>query len=107
MPLIFANLAIGIFQEIRAKITVEKMTLLSAPTTTVIRNGVKLEIPVNEIVLDDIIFFSSGKQICSDSIVVEGSIEVNESLLTGESDAIVKTKDHNFILEVLLQVVCA
>lgn len=91
-PLIFANLAIGIFQEIRAKITVEKMTLLSAPTATVIRNGVKLEIPVNEIVLDDIIFFSSGKQICSDSIVVEGSIEVNESLLTGESDAIVKNK---------------
>ncbi len=92
LPLIFANLAIGIFQEIRAKITVEKMTLLSAPTATVIRNGVKLEIPVNEIVLDDIIFFSSGKQICSDSIVVEGSIEVNESLLTGESDAIVKNK---------------
>ena len=60
LPLIFANLAIGIFQEIRAKITVEKMTLLSAPTATVIRNGVKLEIPVNEIVLDDIIFFSSG-----------------------------------------------
>lgn len=92
LPLIFANLAIGIFQEIRAKITVEKMTLLSAPTATVIRNGVKLEIPVNEIVLDDIIFYSSGKQICSDSVVVEGNVEVNEALLTGESDAIVKTK---------------
>lgn len=92
LPLIFANLGIGIFQEIRAKITVEKMTLLSAPTATVIRNGVKLEIPVSDIVLDDIIFYSSGKQICSDSIVVEGSIEVNEALLTGESDAIVKNK---------------
>ena len=84
MPLILANLAIGIFQEIRAKITVEKMTLLSAPTATVIRDGVKLEIPVSEIVLDDIILFTSGKQICSDSVVVEGSVEVNESLLTGE-----------------------
>lgn len=92
LPLILANLAIGIFQEIRAKITVEKMTLLSAPTATVIRDGVKLEIPVSEIVLDDIILFTSGKQICSDSVVVEGSVEVNESLLTGESDAIVKNK---------------
>lgn len=92
LPLILANLAIGIFQEIRAKMTVEKMTLLSAPTATVIREGQKLEIPVSEIVLDDIILFTSGKQICSDSVVVEGSVEVNESLLTGESDAIVKNK---------------
>ena len=92
LPLILANLAIGIFQEIRAKMTVEKMTLLSAPTATVIRDGQKLEIPVSEIVLDDIILFTSGKQICSDSVVVEGSVEVNESLLTGESDAIVKNK---------------
>ncbi len=92
LPLILANLAIGIFQEIRAKKTVEKMNLLAAPTATVIRDGVKLEIPVSEIVLDDIILYTSGKQICSDSIVVEGNVEVNESLLTGESDAIVKNK---------------
>lgn len=87
---IIPNLIIGIIQEIKAKKTMEKLSLMSAPTTTVIRDGEKLEIPVSEVVLDDIVFYTSGKQICADSIVVEGFIEVNESLLTGESDAILK-----------------
>lgn len=91
VPVIFANLIIGIIQEIKAKRTVEKMALMSAPTATVIRNGVKLEVPVHEVVLDDIIFFTPGKQICTDSIILEGTVEVNESLLTGEADSIVKT----------------
>lgn len=84
------NLGIGIFQEIKAKLTVDKMKIMSAPTAVVIRGGKKLEIPTNEVVLDDIILFSSGKQICADCIVLDGNVEVNEALLTGESDAIVK-----------------
>jgi len=87
---IIPNLLIGIYQEIKAKITIEKLSLMSAPTTTVVRNSQKEEIPVNEVVLDDIIFYTPGKQICADSVVVEGFIEVNEALLTGESDALVK-----------------
>ena len=84
------NLGIGIYQEIKAKKTVDKMKIMSAPTALVIRNGKKLEIPVSEVVLDDIVMFSSGKQICADCIVLEGNVEVNEALLTGESDAIIK-----------------
>lgn len=91
VPVVFMNILIGIIQQIKAKMTVEKMTLMSAPTATVIRNGQKIEISVTDVVLDDIIFFTPGKQICADSIVVEGNVEVNEALLTGESDAIAKT----------------
>ena len=85
------NLIIGIVQQIKAKLTVEKMTLMSAPSATVVRNGQKLEIPVSDVVLDDIIYFAPGKQICADSVVIQGNVEVNESLLTGEADAIQKT----------------
>ncbi|NLD26525.1 MAG: hypothetical protein GX661_04105, partial [Acholeplasmataceae bacterium] len=87
---IIPNLIIGIIQEIKAKKTMDKLSLMSEPTTTVIRDGEKVEIPVKEVVLDDIVFFTSGKQICADSIVLEGFIEVNESLLTGEADAVLK-----------------
>lgn len=87
---IIPNLLIGIYQEIKAKLMMDKLSLMSAPTTTVVRNGEKIDIPVEEIVLDDIVFFTPGKQISADSIVVEGFIEVNESLLTGEADPIQK-----------------
>lgn len=90
IPIVLANTLIGIIQEIKAKITVEKMTLLSAPCATVIRNGEKLDIPVDDVVLDDIIFYTPGRQICADSVVLDGNVEVNESLLTGEADAIAK-----------------
>ncbi len=91
LAVVFANLGIGIFQEIRAKLTVDKMKIVSAPSAVVIRNGKKLEIPVKEVVLDDILMFSSGKQICADCVVLDGNVEVNEALLTGEADAIPKT----------------
>ena len=84
------NTLIGIIQEIRAKLTIDKLSLLSAPTATVIRNGRQVDIAVNEIVLDDILVLSAGKQVCADCILKEGSVEVNESLLTGESDALLK-----------------
>ena len=90
MVIVSANIIIGIIQEIRAKKTIDKLSLLSAPTAVVIRNGRQLEIPVNEIVLDDLLVLSAGKQVCADCILKEGGVEVNESLLTGESDALVK-----------------
>lgn len=90
LAIVTANIIIGIIQEIRAKNTIEKLSLMSAPTALVKRAGVNHEIGVSEVVLDDLLLLESGKQIASDSIVVEGSIEVNESLLTGESNAILK-----------------
>lgn len=83
--IIVANLLISIIQEIRAKITVEKITLVTAPIAEVVRGGVTVQIPTEEVVLDDIIKLDLGKQICADCIIVEGNVSVNESLLTGES----------------------
>ena len=90
MLIIIANTAIGIFQEIKAKRTIEKLSLLSAPTVVVVRNGKKEQISTSDVVLDDIIYLSNGKQIVADCLVVDGTIEVNESLLTGESNPIKK-----------------
>ncbi len=88
--IVLINIGIGTFQEIRAKKTIDRLSLISAPTAIVMRSGFKHEIPVTDVVLDDLLLLETGKQICADAIVLEGSIEVNESLLTGESDAIVK-----------------
>ena len=68
------NITIGIIQEIRAKKTIEKISLVSAPTASVLRDGYKHEISVNDIVLDDIIYFSTGKQICTDCKLLEGEV---------------------------------
>jgi len=79
------NTAIGIFQEIRAKKTIEKLSLLTAPSVKVIREGIETTITVDEVVLDDVIVLTTGKQIVADSTILEGNVEVNESMLTGES----------------------
>ena len=92
MFVIFCNALIGIIQEIKAKKAVEKLKFLSEPTATVLRGGEPHNIKVTQIVLDDIIEFSAGKQISADCIVLSGSVDVNESLLTGESDTITKKK---------------
>ena len=84
------NTLIGIVQELRAKHTMDKLSLISAPKVRVIRNGEEKEIAVKDVVMDDVTILQAGHQICADSVVVEGSIEVNESLITGEPDAIVK-----------------
>ncbi len=84
------NVGIGIFQEIKAKKTIDKLSLLSAPTGIVIRDREEQEIMIADLVIDDLMKLSTGKQISADSIVREGQIEVNESLLTGESDPIIK-----------------
>lgn len=90
LAIMFLNMTISIIQEIRAKLSIEKLSLISAPVAVVVRNGTKLSIPVNEVVLDDILFLENGKQVCTDSIVVSGEAEVNESLLTGESNSVLK-----------------
>lgn len=87
---ILCNTAIGIFQEIRSKLTVEKLSLVNQPNVDVVRDGVQQSIPTQKVVLDDLIYFDSGKQICCDAQVVDGEVEVNESLLTGESDNVKK-----------------
>ena len=79
------NILIGTTQEIKSKITISKLQLISTPTVTAIRNGEKVEIDVCDIVVDDILILTPGKEITTDSMVVEGEVEVNESQLTGES----------------------
>lgn len=90
LPVILANLFIGIIQEIRAKNTLDKLSVLNAPKALVIRDGEKKVIPAEKLVLDDIVIFKAGNQICADAIVLEGDVSVNESLLTGEADEITK-----------------
>ncbi len=85
MIIVAANTLIGIIQEVRAKKTMEKISLVNSPTTKVVREGVETEIPVTGLVLDDIAIYNTGRQISADCIIVSGEVEVNESLLTGES----------------------
>lgn len=81
-----ANTVIGIFQEIRAKRTVDKLTLLSARRGTVIREGVEVSLPADHIVRDDIALFSAGDQITADGVVRAGTVQVNEAMITGEAE---------------------
>lgn len=90
MGVVICNSVIGIFQEIRAKKTVDRLNLISSNSAKVIREGKKGKTKIEKIVLDDIVFFESGNQIVADSIILEGNCEVNESLLTGEPDLILK-----------------
>ena len=88
--LIVFNTLVGIVQELRAKRTMDKLALLSAPKAFVLRDGDLQEIAIEQIVLDDVMELAAGRQVCADSVIVEGRCEVNESLVTGEPDAIVK-----------------
>lgn len=91
LPIIIGNTLIGIVQEIRAKRTLEKMSILNAPHADVIRDGKLQQILSEELVKDDVILLTAGKQICADAVVIEGNVQVNESLLTGEADEVEKT----------------
>ena len=84
------NTVIGIAQELKAKRLIEKLTLLSQPNAKIERNGMIQSVPIAEVQEQDILLLESGNQICADAVVRSGGIEVNESLLTGESDAIFK-----------------
>lgn len=90
LVIVLANLLIGIIQEIRAKRVLDKLTVLEEPKVRVVRDGMKNEIPAEELVLDDIVILGSGNQICADAILVKGEVTVNEALLTGEADEITK-----------------
>ncbi len=88
--IIIPNVLIGIIQEMRAKRTVEKLSVTTEPKAIVLRDGILTEIDVSDIVLGDILKIELGKQVLSDAVVVSGFAEANESMLTGESDAIKK-----------------
>lgn len=87
------NTGIAIFQEIRSKKTVEKLSLVTAPKVTVVREGNEIEILAEQIVLDDILILSLGNQVPADCLILDGIAEVNESLLTGESRPVKKEKN--------------
>lgn len=97
LPVIIGNTVIGIFQELRAKKTLDKMSMLNAPHSIVVRDGEQKQIQSEELVKDDIIILSAGNQICADATVLSGSVSVNESLLTGESDEIKKASGDNLM----------
>ena len=90
MGVIVCNILIGTVQEIRAKRIIDRLSLIAAPKAHVLRGGHTVEIPLSELVLDDLMVLSAGSQVCADAEVVEGSCEVNESLLTGESEKEIK-----------------
>lgn len=90
MGVILSNIVIGSFQGIRAKHTIDKLSLISSPKAAVLRDGRRQTIPVEQVVLDDILLLTAGNQICADAVVAAGECEVNESLITGESDPILK-----------------
>ncbi len=91
MGVVLVNLFIGIIQELRSQKMLDKLSILSAPKATVIRDGQSQSIRTEDLVLDDIVIFKSGMQICADAVVVEGEVQVNEALVTGESDEITKS----------------
>lgn len=92
LPVIVLNTLIGIIQETRAKKVLDNLTMLNAPHAMVIRDGKKSQINAEDLVVDDIVVFEAGNQVCADAEVCAGEVQVNESLLTGESDEITKRK---------------
>ncbi len=85
-----ANLIIGLVQEIRAKRMVDKISVINKATVKVLRNKKEINIDQNQVVVDDVVFFEAGNQICADCVLIEGMLEVNESLITGESKPVKK-----------------
>ena len=97
LPVVIANSLIGIFQELRAKAVLDKLTVLNAPRARVVRDRRNIVIPVEKLVLDDICIFKSGDQIPADAQVISGEVAVNESLLTGEADEIIKKEGDDLL----------
>lgn len=90
IAIILLNTVIGIVQELKAKKLVDDLSILNRPHVSVLREGQEVSLGTDEIVKDDIMVLESGRQICNDAVVISGAMEVNESLLTGESDAVIK-----------------
>lgn len=93
LPVILANTGIAIYQEIRSKKILDNLSVLNAAKVTVVRNGAANKIDMEELVLDDVILLETGQQIPADGYVLDGKLQVNEALLTGEADEIVKEVD--------------
>ncbi len=90
IAIIILNIVIGIAQEFKAKRLVDELSILNRPHVRVRRDGKDMSVELEEVVKDDLMVLESGNQICNDAVVVDGTLEVNESLLTGESDAVLK-----------------
>lgn len=97
IAIIILNICIGIFQELKAKKLVDELSILNRPSVRVLRDGEEQNISLSEIVKGDVIVLASGNQICNDAVVMDGTLEVNESLLTGESDAVVKEEGEELL----------
>ena len=97
LGVVFSNTAISIIQEIKSKKAVDKLSVLASAKIKCIRDGKTETIGINEIVLDDILSLEIGNQIVTDSTIIEGEVEVNESFITGESDTITKKKGDNLL----------
>lgn len=93
LGIVIINTAISTFQEIHSKRVVDKLAIMAQSKVKVIRNGKTLEIPINDLVLDDIVVFNTGSQVPTDCIIMEGEVLSNESFITGEPDSITKQKD--------------
>ena len=92
LPVVIANTLIGIFQQLRAKKVIDRLTLLSISEYEAVRDGAKKKVRADKLVQDDCIFLSAGQQVPADGTVIGGEASLNESLLTGEADEIEKTK---------------
>lgn len=90
LPIIIANTCIGIIQEVHSKKVLDRLSILNAPHCTVVRDGQEHEVEAHKLVLDDVVVLQAGSQIPADAIVLDGELQVNESLITGESDEIAK-----------------
>ena len=90
LPIIIANTCIGIIQEVHSKKVLDRLSILNAPHCTVVRDGQEYEVEAHKLVLDDVVVLQAGSQIPADATVLDGELQVNESLITGESDEIAK-----------------
>ena len=90
LPIIVCNTLIGIIQEIRSKRVLDRLTVLTAPKTEVLRDGVQTTVASEKLVQGDVCIFEAGNQICADAVIAEGQVRVNEALVTGEADEITK-----------------
>ncbi len=97
LPVLIINSLIGIIQELRARNTLDKMNMLAAPKTDVVRDGQVQSVPSDQLVRDDIVIFHAGNQICADAVILEGEALINESLLTGESNSVMKGQGEELI----------
>ena len=97
LPVIIGNTLIGIIQEYRSKKVLDKLSVLNSPKSHVLRDGKEIVIPAEKLVLDDIVVFYAGNQIPADAVVIEGEVQVNESLITGEADEVTKKENSTLL----------